>query len=153
MIVDTIRNLREYFPLIPELREVADFLECAGTEKLSPGHYDIEGSAGKAAILEYRPEDKKRPRFETHDRCMEVQFMLRGRELHYHALREKLEPIGGYEEERDRTLYACPPEHTAVLMEKGSFAVYFPEDGHLTAVRVPGETLCRRLVVKLPVKK
>ncbi len=149
MIMDTIDHLRDYACLHPAFRAAADFLEKCSREDLAPGTYEIDGRDIYAMVVDYEPSEKDLLQFETHDLYLDIQCMLKGSEYQWYAPRHTLKTAVPYDGKKDITRYHFDGEGTRLLLEEGSFAVYYPQDGHLPAVKKDGVEKCRRVVVKV----
>ena len=149
MILDTLPHLRDYACLTPGVGVAADFLEKCQRENLAPGTYEIDGRNVYAMVIDYEPQDKDAPAYESHDLYLDIQCMLLGSEYQWYAPREALKESVPYNPEKDITRYSFSGEGSRLLLAEGSFAIYSPQDGHLPGVRKDGVEKCRRVVVKV----
>ena len=135
MVIDTLAQLESYAALDARFGETARFIEKCRTENLPAGRYELDGDRLYAMVMDYVPEEKAEPLYETHDKYVDIQCMLEGSEYQWYAPRGELKEKIAYNAEKDIT--------------EGSFAVYFPQDGHLPGMADGSCGKCRRIVVKL----
>jgi YhcH/YjgK/YiaL family protein len=99
----------------------------------------------------YRTRERRRCFFESHRKCIDIQFVLSGEE------RIDVVPIGNlrvehpYDDAKDVAIYADNPEGSALRIKAGEAAIFFPEDGHMPGQSFGDPALVRKTVVKVPV--
>jgi YhcH/YjgK/YiaL family protein len=87
--------------------------------------------------------------FESHRRFVDLQYCIAGGETIEWSLVSGLKPNGDYNEANDIQFYTRPgPAVTGLKMAPGSFAVFFPSDGHAPKV----EDRTNRSVFKVVIK-
>jgi YhcH/YjgK/YiaL family protein len=148
MILGTIQTGSRYRTVHPGFSQAFDFLEQCFKCGVEPGRYEMDGDNVYALVMQYTPAEKETPRFETHDRYIDIQCMLRGSEYQWYLPRSELRDATQYNEEKDFTLYSFSGEGSRLMLNPGDFAVYFPEDGHLPGMMAGSED-CVRIVVKI----
>ena len=95
------------------------------------------------------PKKKAEPLYETHDKYVDIQCMLEGSEYQWYAPRGELKEKIAYNTEKDSSFYEFSGSGSRLHLTEGSFAVYFPQDGHLPGMADGSCGKCRRIVVKL----
>ena len=100
-------------------------------------------------MFRYSPKEQENPRFEAHDRYIDIQCMISGSETHWHMPRRETEAVSDYDEKADIAFYAFTGEGSRLRMKEGMFAVYFPEDAHLPGMSDGSQEECVRIVVKI----
>ncbi len=89
-------------------------------------------------------------RLETHRRYIDVQYVVRGRELMGYAPAMLLKPEGPYDAERDVQFHQGRADF--LLLQQGMFAVMLPSDAHMPGVAVDGQPAAvKKIVVKAAV--
>ncbi len=164
MIFDSVHNWRLY-PLGQMWEQAFLFLEGVGPD-LPLGRYPIAGihpddTADVFAVVEeYTPVPAGTKTFETHQRYVDIQYLLRGEEwLDYAPLTPELAVDTPYDAARDAAFHAVPEKVSArVLLGGGMFCALFPDDAHCPGLSAcppenMGEELpvVRKLVVKIRV--
>ena len=149
MILDEIKNMKTYAALSPALEQAAIFLERCEKEALPAGTYEIDGKNVYALVIEYESAEKAAPFYESHDLYLDIQCMLRGSEYQWYAPRDTLTVSTLYSPEKDITKYHFEGQGNRIELAEGSFAIYYPQDGHLPGMPKVEKQKCKRVVVKV----
>lgn len=99
--------------------------------------------------MEYEPQEKAAPFYETHDLYLDIQCMVIGSEYQWYIPRDELAEIAPYAPEKDITKYEFNGQGSRLDVGEGCFALYSPQDGHLPGMKKPGVDKCKRVVVKV----
>jgi YhcH/YjgK/YiaL family protein len=151
MILDTLAQWRTYRALSLRFAAGFAFIEKA-TEKTPVGRHEIDGEDVYAFVQQHATTPLAERKYESHRKYIDIQFMLRGRELMYWAPLPLLKTVTmPFDVSKDAALYALVPEGVAVPVVAGQFAIFFPEDGHIPSCAwdAPAEIL--KIVVKVRV--
>jgi YhcH/YjgK/YiaL family protein len=98
----------------------------------------------------YEARELAQTRFEAHERYIDWQIILQGREMMAVAPRKGLEVTEAREED-DVWFFADPNEFDSRIVQAGEMAVFYPCDAHRPGLAVqPGEIVFKS-VVKIPV--
>ena len=151
MIYDKLDNFDSYAALFPEewAKVKAFFSEGVIPE---PGRYDLLPD-GKlyVSVQQYAPHKYDADKLEYHKKYIDIQLLLLGKEQIIYAPREGLSEVIPYNAERDYGMDRLEEgKGTALAMEVGNFAVFFPGEGHEPCVGDP-ESSVIKAVVKLQV--
>ena len=149
MIADRIENCAAYYGLHPRMEEAFAFIRKCLTEQTAAGEYEIAGEELYAKVFRYSPKEQETPRFEAHNRYIDIQCMAIGSEYQWCLPREKAAAVADYDEEKDMAFYAFTGEGSRLHLEKGMFAVYLPEDAHLPGMVDGSQQECVRIVIKI----
>lgn len=129
MILDSLANASLYRPLGPRIARglawLADF-----SAQTPDGRYDIDGDDLFALVQSYDTVPANEKKFESHRRYLDIQFMAAGTESIHYAPLASLRPSTDYDAVKDFSLYADPAAATPLHLSPGSFAIFFPADGH-----------------------
>lgn len=151
MIVDQMVNATHY-PYGSAWEVAFDFLATvdADTEER---RYPLQGDEIYAAVESYatRLPDADTARPEAHQRYVDIQAVVAGRERIRWWPVEGLEPSVPYNAQQDIAFYARPADADAVLtLTPGRFAVFFPHDAHLPGLVGGSEpAYVKKVVVKI----
>lgn len=149
MIFDTLEHSNLYCTTIPNADEVFGFIKkCVRTEP-EAGRYEICGSDVYALVIKYLPAEEQGRQYETHDKYLDVQYMLRGCENQWYMKRDELKETVPYSAEKDISFYDFSGQGTKFDLTPGDFAVYFPHDGHLPGMYSGNNAECVRIIVKV----
>lgn len=151
MIYDHVSNLSVYTELHPGIQTVADFLAAEDVSSLEPGSTELTGGA-RCIVAQYATASREDETLECHRRYIDVHVPLEGSECIGVRPRILCEVAGDYDDENDFQLLTG--RRSLLEMASGTFAVFFPDDGHMPGLplHAPGEAV-RKLVFKLPVGK
>ena len=151
MIYGRIENLdREASYLPAEVVRSLRFLADTDIAALPCGEVEIEGREIFAIVQEYEtlPKDACKP--EAHVRYIDVQYISAGRETIYTTpMPEDAKPSEDYLADKDLAFYTDVPPETGLVMDAGSYAVFFPWDIHRTRCSGDATSQVRKVVVKI----
>ncbi len=148
MILDNLYNLHRYSAIHTGFGKVCDYLGSVDLAGLPDGCYEIDGTDIFMTIGESRLRKEEDAAVEAHDRYIDIQILLRGRESQGWIPRSECRwPDGGLDEGKDVIFYRDKPTCIVELRE-GQMTVFFPDDGHAPLI---GEGAVRKCVVKVAV--
>jgi YhcH/YjgK/YiaL family protein len=149
MILDEMDNRARYSRL-PAWEKALSFAAALPPD-VADGEYPIEGRDIYAVVFSYQTKDHATAVLEAHTRYVDVQAPLSGRELHGRYPAALLAPLTEYDPLRDVCFYHHPkPYASSYLVRAGQFAVYFPQDAHMTHGWVAGTPEpVRKVVMKV----
>ncbi|MCH5307904.1 MAG: YhcH/YjgK/YiaL family protein [Prevotella sp.] len=133
MIIDTLDNLKKYASVNPLFPKVIEFLEQHDLNSLEAGKQEIEG---KDLFINVQVAKGKTPAeavIETHDRMIDIQIPITAAETYGYTPREAL-PKAEYNAEKDITKIPDLVAESYVTCQPGSFAIFFPQDGHAPCI-------------------
>ncbi len=149
MVLDSITDLAAYGALNRHFATVCAYLEQHLLADLSEGKYPIDGENVYVAISE---RDLKKPAdaaLEAHDRYIDIQVVLEGREGFGWKKRSLCAaPRGEMNQEKDVIFYNDVPE-TYFTLGPGEMGIFFPQDAHAPLV---GEGHVKKAVIKVKVE-
>ncbi len=146
MIFDTIQNLSQYKG-IPRLDSLIGFIESHDIAALPEGRTDIDGDNLYVMIQTYTTKDPSEARPEAHDRYIDLQYMLEGKEYIGYAERSSLGAPAESFPERDISFFSG--ETCKMLLTAGTFGIYFPGDIHAPCIAAEDPTPVRKAVFKI----
>jgi YhcH/YjgK/YiaL family protein len=150
MVVDSLEHESFSMLLHENIAFALRWLKSENTAQLPPGKYELKGQSLYALVNEYMTRPMEDCRLETHRRYIDVQYVVRGRELMGHAPAMSLKPDGPYDEGRDVQFYQGNADF--LLLQQGMFAVMLPSDAHMPGVSVDGQpSAVKKIVVKAAV--
>lgn len=148
MILDTLDHASRYFGLNPRLERAFRALESLDLEQMAPGRYEIDGEEIFLNLAHAELKPSAEAKLEVHNRYLDVQLLLEGRESFGWSPRAELrEPESQFDAERDIQFFADAPQ-TFYTLVPGQFTILFPEDAHAPLV---GEGAVRKAILKVRV--
>jgi YhcH/YjgK/YiaL family protein len=149
MIADTLDNAARYRDLHPHLAAAFDYLR-AFDPATPDGKYPIDGDRVYAQVQSYATKPAAEKKWESHRRYLDVQYVVSGRERMTVAPLAALAGATPYNDAKDVINYSGPSgDATTLYVERGQFAIFFPEDGHQPGVQAGDATDVRKVVVKV----
>ena len=149
MIMDTLKNIDSYLDIHPDMSKVIDFIKTVN-KNTPAGRIELPQFGGFALIMEYESEPAGQRRFETHNKFIDVQVILSGRERIDWAPVDTLEGLNVYDMETDLSFWK-DGKSTTLIMEKNYFVIFYPNDAHKPNCSIDKPVLMRKMVVKVPV--
>ena len=132
MIYDSIKNSRLYEGLGPDFRAVFEFIGKTDFEKTAPGRYPFKGDV-YYMVQSYETKPESEGFFEAHRKFIDLQYIVSGRERHGFAHLPVLKQKDPYNGEKAFASYEG--KGSSLVLDKGYFAIYFPEDAHMPNLR------------------
>ena len=133
MIVDTLQNLQAYVTLNPLFPKVVEFLKNNDLNALETGKHELEGKDLFVNIQVAKGKTPDEAILETHDKMIDIQIPLSAAETYGYTPREAL-PKAEYNAEKDITKIPDLAAESYVTCQPGSFAIFFPQDGHAPCI-------------------
>ncbi|MBL9124537.1 MAG: YhcH/YjgK/YiaL family protein [Planctomycetaceae bacterium] len=131
MILDSLARHTRYTAWLPSLAEAFEFLLARANAELAPGRYEIAGERMFALVAQYETRDFASAEPEAHQKYLDVQYLIAGRETIYWTPREETGPVTQpYDAERDICFFARNERGRPFELAAGHFAIFLPEDAH-----------------------
>jgi biofilm protein TabA len=150
MIYDKISNWKNYFPENAIWEKVFDFVSACSADT-KPGRHAIAGEDAYASVFSYDTKSQKEGVYEAHRKQIDLQLLLKGRELVYVTDIDGLVVNTGYNSEKDCVLFNDPERRPgATPLTEGFFAVFFPNDAHQPSLNYGASSEnVKKMVVKI----
>lgn len=112
------------------------------------GRYELEDGA-YFNVDEYSTKEHGLP--EVHRNYIDLQYILDGEEIIYVANISDCAGSTGYSQERDIEFYETSKNSRELVMKKGDWAVFYPDDAHTPQIMLNESSKVKKIVVKIPV--
>lgn len=150
MIYDHITNIERYRNM-GAIYEGLKYLASLPADT-PEGNYPISDKA-HAGVNLYTTKTLNEAGYETHDRMIDIQYLLLGEEMIKCCQRNQLKQSQPYNAERDFTLYHDYDEpSTEVRLGNGYFAILFDNDAHMPQLATSEPMPVKKVVVKVHAK-
>lgn len=149
MIIDKLSNSHLYSGLGERINTAFTYLKETDFSKIQLGKYEIDGDNVFALVNEYNTKDESDGKLEAHKKYIDVQFVVKGKELMGYAPLENQKIIDDYNEQNDITFFSGEKSFTQV--DEGMFAIFFPTDVHLPGIKVNESAYVKKVVIKVKV--
>ncbi|MBQ0067171.1 MAG: YhcH/YjgK/YiaL family protein [Phascolarctobacterium sp.] len=132
MIAGSSDYIEKYAPYLDyRIMRALEWIQTMDFNNLPEGEYEILGEDIFARISEYDTEAKENRGAERHEKYIDVQCILEGRETVYYTpyqITYKLDVHGEMKE--DTLFYKDVKENNSVHLQAGDFAVFYPWEIH-----------------------
>lgn len=150
MILDRLENAAHYFGLGERIAAALRYLQSNDCTQLAAGKIAIQGEQIYALVQDNTTRPREQGVWEAHRKYIDVQFVAAGVEEMGYANIETLTVKKPYDDQADYALFAGPG--CFVRVPAGSFAIFFPQDGHIPGSAVDDQPAAvRKVVVKVAV--
>lgn len=151
MIFDHISHLDKYQCLHPDMNKIIEFINTHPLTAMPAGRYEIEGTDSFLIIQQYETKSDEEIKWESHNKYIDLQYILYGSEKMGHSPSSRLKLFSAYDQDKDLILYEEPDFFTSFEVYTGFFAVFFPTDAHKPSCRIGNAVEVKKALIKLPV--
>jgi YhcH/YjgK/YiaL family protein len=148
MIIDSLDNASQYTLIHPGIAKAFAWLQITDLNTIVAGKYFIEGENIFALVQEYETLDAANEQMEAHKKYIDVQYLIKGKELVGLALLGNQTISKSYENETDFMLVADAPSFFATL-SAGNFMIFYPTDLHMPCIKIDEPAMVKKVVVKV----
>lgn len=149
MILDTIENIALYKALHKPLTLGLEYIASTDFSKLEMGTYQLDGDKVFAILQSYDTKEEVDCRLESHQKYIDIQFMVSGEEYIGVTPLENQEITEDLLEENDVVFYKGTG--AKIKLSAGSFMVFYPTDVHAPCIQVHSPSKVIKVVVKVAV--
>ncbi|MDH4200251.1 MAG: YhcH/YjgK/YiaL family protein [Spirochaetia bacterium] len=151
MVVDKLENAHLYFGLGSGIEKALRFIQNNPLDSLSTGKHEIEQEKITLSINEYATKNENQAFLEAHEKNIDVQYMIRGREKMGHALRGTYKPHTDYDNKKDIQFFEGMADF--FCLSEGMFAVFFSTDLHMPGLQIHHSEQVKKAVIKVRVSE
>ena len=146
MIVCPWKDLKRYASVIPGLEEAMAAVEKL--ESFEPATYPLSGS-NKILVQKVTTKDAGTSQLEAHREFLDIQYILKGKELVGWAPVDTLTATEEYNSAKDKCMYTG--KNYLMEIAEGYCYVVYPEDAHAPSVHIGEGGEVNKIVIKLKV--
>jgi YhcH/YjgK/YiaL family protein len=146
MVIDQLSNAHLYGPLGPRIARALDFVSHTDLASLEPGRLELDGDRIYALASEYVSKPQEEGRWEAHRRYIDLQCVVKGRELVGYAPVDRL-TAEAHDEAKDMTWLAGSGDF--LMIEPGQFMLLWPGDAHMPGIAAGETAPVKKVVVKI----
>ncbi len=149
MVIDTIENLKLYYPLLDCLPKIQKYLADFEKEALPDGKYMMDGENLFAMVQQYETKPAQGRLPEAHRKYIDLQVVMSGEEnIGWAPLQTLKEETEEFTKGGDIGFYSGDVQ-IWVSLKAGHFALLYPQDAHLPCAQVHGPDTVRKIVFKI----
>lgn len=140
---------------IEELKDLSivayEFLRDLNPDDFTDGRYEL--SEGCYVNIEsYSTQCRIERKFEAHQKYIDVQYIILGKEIITVCPVEELECINPYDVEKDIAFFKNEPKGIDFILSENDFLVIKPGEAHMPCVCIGKQAFVRKAVIKIPCK-
>lgn len=144
MVIDNLKNLRNYETLHPLFGKAFDFIESTDLMALEPGKIVLIEDELFVNVCQWEPKTKEMAKLETHNEYIDIHVPISGEEAMGYTQRADL-PEAEYDAAVDMTLYdGLAADY--ITVKPDMFTLFFPEDGHAPGITPVG---LKKIIIKV----
>jgi YhcH/YjgK/YiaL family protein len=133
-----------------EFKKAFAFLCGKNLLTLPVGKYKIGRKGTFALVQEYSTKDESEGFIECHRKFIDIQYLAKGSERVGVRAKSACAPLIPYDPEKD--FQKLKGKVDFITLDPDVFAVFFPDDGHMPAIKYGKKNeKVRKIVVKVPV--
>ncbi len=148
MIADLLTASDLYLSVHPRLAAGFQFLRQQ-TADVKDGRYELDGDKLFALVQSYATTPAAERKLEHHRKYADIQFLLAGEEMIEYAPLGSLPVDTPYTEAKDYGLVRDPAAPSKLVLQPGSWAIFFPQDAHKPGCALSAPAAVRKIVVKV----
>jgi biofilm protein TabA len=151
MIYDRKENLLQYKGISKNLDRAIDYLAETDFTGMDAGKYPVDGE--RVFLLVQTPDSrpKTEARWETHQRYLDIQYLIDGEEIIGFQKADKMTVSEPYKQEQDVAFYEDNGKGFFPELTADSFVICFPTDAHMPLICAEVPRHIKKVVVKVEV--
>ena len=152
MLVTDLEHIEQRAAMSPGLKKAVGFLKSNGVRNMADGRVDIAGDRVFAIVQRYETLKPEGPKFEFHEKYIDLQCIISGEEIIGWAPLELMTITEGYNDEKDIAFgTVAQGKWTPVKLQAGQIAMLWPEDAHAPKLAVGNPSPVMKIVIKIAV--
>lgn len=147
MVTDKIENASFYYGLGSRFQYALKYLTKTNLHALDPGSYVLKRGSIIVKISTYTSRAPETCKGEAHQKYADIQYVIEGKEAIGYAHIGTCSLAIEYDEKTDMAFYTG--ELTEIPINKGYFAIFFPEDVHKPGLYYKESLPIKKALVKI----
>ncbi len=147
MILDDIRNAPVYYGLGPSFQAGLDYLRRFDP-RTPVGKFDLDGKRVRVSVEQYTTSPGGGRDYEAHRLHADIQYLVGGEELIWHASVSGLAETVPYDTAKDVAFYRGV-DIQPLYLHPGQFTILWPQDAHKPNCCVHVPAVNKKVVVKV----
>lgn len=147
MIIDNLRNAKQYYGISQSIEKALRYLENTDFKKLEIGKHEIEGKNIFVILSEYETKSIEQGKWEAHRKYVDIQYVVSGKEKIGYAPIDEMKMKIDYNEEKDVLFLEGTGDYLSV--NEGTFALFAPEDVHMPGISAESLQHVKKIVIKI----
>ena len=134
--------------LINRINSVVEYISKLDLINIKPGKYEVRADF-YYTVQEYEAFSEENSVWESHNKYVDVQWLISGQEKLYITDIRNLQSRDDYDCDRDVIHYYPSSDQSSILLVPGSCAILFPKDAHRPARYLGIDCIVKKIVGKL----
>ena len=148
MIIDRIENASLYNKMHPHFKTAFKFLKNIKIEDFTEEKLKIDGNNIFAILNDYTTKDIDTVMLESHEKYIDIQYMLDGEELIGYSPLINQVPCKKYDPDTDIMFFSQTPS-SFIKLTPGLYSILYPQDLHMPGIKIKSPALIKKIVVKI----
>jgi YhcH/YjgK/YiaL family protein len=149
MMTDRLDRFGDYCAKGSLLEKGFAFFRHSFSADMPDGRHDIDGNNCFALVQSYTTQKSADKKWEAHLQYIDIQYMAQGEEIVEYVPARLLTESENLTPKSDVIFYAPFEGGTNIVLKKGDFAVFFPQDAHKPGVILKAPVPVKKVVVKV----
>lgn len=148
MIIAALKDAERYC-YNEKMQRAFQYLKETDLQSLEIGRYSIEGDDIFALVQAYNTRAEEECRFESHQRYIDIQFIIKGIEKMSYLHVDRLILTENDLIKGDKAFYKADCVGSELIVHEGDFVIFYPEDGHKACIVVDEPCFVKKVVLKV----
>lgn len=149
MIIADLKDFNRYCNGNDKIQKAFKFIQKINLQELAVGKHLIDGEDVFVLVQEYLTKKPELCRFESHERYIDIQFIVSGSEKMSWLPIDELTLVENDLAKTDKALYKDSSAGNDFIVNKGQFVIFYPEDGHKACIAIDQSYFVKKLVLKV----
>ena len=149
MIFDRLSEADPYFCFGENFRAGFAYLRATSFDTVSDGKYRIRGEDVVAMVQTYHTKPLDQGRWEAHRHFADIQYVVQGSEGIGVAHLDEMTVTEPYSRDHDVEFFIGHSRVQFIRVDRGSFAIFLPQDVHMPGLMFESSAMVRKVVVKV----
>ena len=150
MIVDHINHYDLYKGMNEKIDRAISIIKQMDFDGLEPRMYEIDGEEMYFNLIEYETKLVEERFWESHKKYIDLHFILEGKEFIGYEQFAKMNIKQEYNEADDYFLLEGSLQ-SKIMLQKDDFMILYPNDVHMTGIKVVEREKVRKVVFKIKI--
>ena len=155
MILDNIKNAKNYYCLNNGFKKAFEFLVNNDLKNFEDGKYEIDSDNIFLNVQTLTLKPKEELKWEAHKKYIDIQFIIKNREMMGVYDKSEFDKIEKeYDENKDVIFYQNENKnYNFVNLKENDFIIFYPQDVHAPMLRVKNdkEEKVKKVIVKIKI--
>lgn len=127
------------------------YLKTTDLANAGLGKTELDGENLFASVAEYYPKQREEVRYESHEKYIDIQYVIKGEEIMGITTRDQVTGDEAYNEEKDIAFFKSESgdyRHAT----SSNFLIFFPDDMHRPSITTGDSVLVKKVVIKVKIE-